>query len=407
MFGNRSQDNKLYDLLGVSRSASDDEIKKSYRKLAMKHHPDRNPNNREENEVKFKEISHAYEILKDKEKRKMYDDLGEEGIKNMGSGGPGANPFDIFENIFGGRGGFGGGGNPFGRATRVRRGKDRVEEIPIELEDLYNNTVKKIDIKQKVVCLDCNGTGAKNSSYIKECSACGGKGMVMRIINMGPMIQQTTSMCEKCKGKGKLIEEDGICETCKGTKITIKKKVISLPIEKGTKDKKKIVIPEMAHHDPDADEQGDLILVINILDHPIFKRQGYNLVLERNILLSEALCGVKFKIFHLDGREILIKTNDIIKPNEEYRIPNEGLAKDNYKYGDLIVRFNIIFPDSLTNERKHYLSKILPVKKEEEKFDEKKIEVKYLENAGERINMQEVNLDEQEPVNEGVECVQQ
>ena len=149
-----------------------------------------------------------------------------------------------------------------------------------------------------------------------------------------------------------------------------------------------------------------IILVINILDHPIFKRQGYNLVLERNILLSEALCGVKFKIFHLDGRELLIKTNEIIKPNEEYRIPNEGLAKDNYKYGDLIVRFNIIFPDSLTNERKHYLSKILPIKKEEEKFNEK-IEVKFLQNAGERINMQEVNLDEQEPVNEGVECVQQ
>ena len=113
---------------------------------------------------------------------------------------------DLFENIFGARGGFGGGGNPFGRATRVRRGKDRVEEIPIELEDLYNNTVKKIDIKQKVLCLDCNGSGAKNSSFIKECSACGGKGMVMRIINMGPMIQQTTSMCDKCSGKGKLID---------------------------------------------------------------------------------------------------------------------------------------------------------------------------------------------------------
>lgn len=405
MFSNRTQDNKLYDILGVPRNASDDEIRKKYRKLALKHHPDRNPNNKEENEVKFKEISHAYEILKDKEKRKMYDDLGEEGLKNMGGGG-GGNPFDIFENIFGARGGFGGGGNPFGRTTRVRRGKDRIEEIPIELEDLYNNTVKKIDIKQKVLCLDCNGSGAKNSSFIKECSACGGKGMVMRIINMGPMIQQTTSMCDKCSGKGKLIDEAGICEKCNGSKLVVKKKVISLPIEKGTKDKKKITIPDMAHHDPDADEQGDLILVINILDHPKFKRQGYNLVIERNILLSEALCGVKFKIYHLDGREILIKTNEIVKPNEEYRIPKEGLPKDNYNYGDLIVRFNIIFPETLTNERKHYLTKLLPVKKEEEKYKED-IEVKFLENAGERINMEEVNLDEQGNPNEGVECVQQ
>ena len=414
MFRNGPKDNKLYDVLGVSRESTEDEIKKSYKKLAMKHHPDRNKENKDVNEKKFKEISHAYEILKDKDKRKMYNDLGEEGLKNMSGGG--GNPHDIFANLFGGRGGggfggfggFGGGGG--GRATRVRRGRDRVEEIPIELEDLYNNSVKKIDIKQKVLCLDCSGSGAKDSSYIKECTGCGGKGMVMKIINLGPgIIQQATAMCDKCNGKGKKIDSQGKCVKCNGNKIVIKNKVINLPIEKGTKDKKKITIPDMAHHDPDVDEQGDLILILNILEHPKFKRNGYNLILERNILLSEALCGVKFKIFHLDGREILIKTDDIIRPNEEYLLSKEGLSKDNYNYGDLIVRFNIIFPESLNKERKHYISKILPIQNEEEEGTNKEgIEVKFLENAGEKINMEEVNLDEQPNLQEGgVECAQQ
>ena len=415
MFNNKSQDNKYYDILGLGREASDSEIKKQYRKLAMKHHPDKNPNNREENEKKFKEVSTAYEVLKDPEKRKLYNDLGEEGLNGMGGMG-GGNPFDIFENIFGGggfggMGGFSGMGGFGGRNTnfnqRSRRGKDRVEEIPIELEDLYNSNVKKIEIKQKVCCLDCTGKGVVNSSFIKECSSCGGQGMVMKLKQVGPgMIQQTRSMCEKCQGLGKIIDPMGICKKCNGKKNIVKNKVINLPIEKKFKDKKKVVIPEMAHYDPDADEQGDLILIIKILEHPKFKIDGTNLVYEKNILLSEALCGFSFKLFHLDGREMRVQTNDIIKPEEEYILRNEGLYKDNYKNGDLVVRFNIIFPDILNKERRHYISKILPINQEKCTFTEK-VENKFLENVGERINMEEVNLNEENNNKENVECVQQ
>jgi len=314
----------------------------------------------------------------------------------------GGNPFDIFENIFGG--GMPGG---FRQGRRKTRGQDRKEEIPIELEDLFNNTTKKIEIKQRVCCLDCSGRGVTDSSFIKECTACGGTGMVMRIMQMGPgMIHQTRSMCDKCKGEGKIIDPAGICRVCHGTKLVIKNKIINLPIEKGFRDNKKIVIPEMAHHEPGADEQGDLILTLKILDHPVFKREGFNLIHEKNILLSEALCGVKFKLYHLDAREMLIQTDDIVKPNEEYIIRNEGLYKDEYRRGDLIIRFNIIFPDVLSKERRHYLSKILPVSKEEIKLTGKQ-EVKILENVGERINMEEVNLDQNEDEGNGVECVQQ
>ena len=140
MFGTPSSDNsKYYKILGVSKDADDNELKKAYRKLAIKHHPDKNPDNKEENEKIFKEVTTAYDVLKDPEKRKMYDQFGEEGINSMGGGG-GGNPFDIFENIFGG-GGFGPGMGGF--RNRRRRGKDRKEVIPIELEDLYNNVTKK------------------------------------------------------------------------------------------------------------------------------------------------------------------------------------------------------------------------------------------------------------------------
>ena len=405
MFKNKSADNKYYDILGVTRDATDEQLKKSYRKLAMKHHPDKNPNNREEHEKIFKDISTAYDVLKDPEKRKIYDDLGEEGLNSMNGGG-GGNPFDIFENIFGG--GFGPGMGGGFRQQRRRRGKDRIEEIPIELEDLYNNTTKKIEIKQRVCCLDCSGRGVKDSSFIKECTACGGKGRVMRIIQMGPgMIHQTMSTCDKCNGDGKFIDPRGICKACEGKKFVIKNKVINLPIEKGFKDGKKIVIPDMAHYEPDVEEQGDLVLILKILEHPTFKKDGSNLVYEKNVLLSEALCGVKFKLYHLDGRELQVSTEEIVKPNEEYILRGEGLGKDSYKNGDLIIRFNIIFPDVLSKERKHYLGKILPLG-EEVKFSDKAIS-KVLENVGERIDMEEVNFDNHQRDEDtgGVECVQQ
>ena len=233
------------------------------------------------------------------------------------------------------------------------------------------------------------------------------KGEVMRIIQMGPgMIHQTQSMCDKCRGKGKHIDPRGVCEACKGNKYVIKNKVINLPIEKGFKDNKKIVIPDMGHFEPDVEEQGDLVLILKIWNILHLKKDGFNLIVEKNILLSEALCGVKLKIFHMDGREMAVQTDEIVKPNEEYIIRGEGLSKDNYRNGDLIFRFNIVFPDSLSKERKHYLSKILPVNSEEITFS-KKPEIKVLENVGERINMEEVNFDERKEEGNGVECVQQ
>ena len=398
MFSSGKIDNeKLYNYLGVSKTATDSEIKKAYRKLAMKYHPDKCGGDKDK-EAKFKNITNAYDVLKDSDKRNNYDRFGEEGVKGMGGG----DPFDVFSSFFGGGGSpFGGGGNPF---SRKKRASDRIEEINIDLEDIYNNITKRLDIKQKVSCLDCSGTGAKDKKDIIICQKCNGKGKVMRIVQVGPgMISQSMSHCENCNGLGKIIKEK--CSKCIGKRIILKTKTINLPIHKGIKQGEKIRIPDLAHQDPDCDDIGDLILVVNIIKHDRFERKGNNLILEKDILLSEALCGVKFVISHLDGREILFKTDEIIHPKQEYYVKDEGLSIDDFNRGDIIINFNIIFPDSLDNERKLYLNKILPVATN--KILNENIETKNIENYGEKIDMEEVNLEGNNQANEGVECVQQ
>lgn len=406
MFSGGNIDNhKLYDYLGVNKTASDSEIKKAYRKLAMKYHPDK-CNGDKDKENKFKNISHAYDVLKNKEKRQNYDRFGEEGLKGMGGGG---DPFDIFSSFFG-EGGSPFGGNPFGGMgsfPRRTRARDRVEEINIELEDIYNNVNKKIDIKQKTTCLTCNGTGAKSKSDIIICKKCNGKGKIMKITQIGPgMMQQSVSDCYDCGGKGNIIKEK--CPECNGQKLVMKNKTINLPIHKGINQGEKIRIPDLAHHVPDCDEQGDLILVINIVKHNRFNRKGNNLIFHKNILLSEALCGCEFVISHLDGREIIFKTDEIINHEQEYCVRDEGLPIDEFNNGDIIINFNIIYPDILDNERKTYLKKILPVSNL--KIENRNLEVKNIENFGEKIDIEEVNLNSKETrgdENEGVECVQQ
>ena len=195
-------------------------------------------------------------------------------------------------------------------------------------------------------------------------------------------------------------------------------KKISIPIERGMKDGRKITLEDLADHHPDCDEQGDLILIIRIKNHDTFTRKAEDLYYQKNILLSEALCGVRFLLSHLDGRQILIKYDEIVKPNQEYCIKDEGLYKDNFNKGNLIINFNIIFPEVLDNERKMYLSKILPINKDND-FSNHLGETKILENIGEKIDMEEVNLDEESSKHqrrgrrgggggeEGIECAQQ
>ena len=420
-FNKPTNDTKLYDVLGVNKTSSIDEIKKAYKKLALKHHPDRNKTNKEQAEEQFKKISAAHEALSNPEKREMYDKYGMEGIKSMHESSSGGSPFDIFEQLFSGGGGspfggggspFGGGGSPFGggggRGRPRTRGQDRIEKLDVSLEEIYNNKEFKINLNQKVICMDCNGRGANHSSSILKCDECYGTGSVMRIMQVGPgMISQSSQKCVKCNGKGKRIKAGDECKICEGKKVVSKNKTIFIELYNGIKHGDKIVKQEEANHVPEADQQGDLIFIIHEKPHPLFKREGDNLIIKHNILLVESLCGTNIPINHLDNRKLLLKTNKIIDPYSRRCIPKEGMPKRNGGNGDLIIDFNIKFPSSLTDERRTYLKKLLP-KSSNKDYDLKEYSVTSLEYYENNLDDDSNTEQEEIPIDSGdIGCAQQ
>jgi len=275
---------KFYKMLEVEKNANDSEIKKAYRKLAVKHHPDKGGD-----PEKFKEITRAYEVLSDSEKRSKYDRFGEEGLDGEGGGG---DPSDIFEAFFGGGGGGGRRGGGGGR--KKQKTKDVVQPVKATLEQIYNGTTKKMAITRQVI---------DKQKGVQMCSDCDGRGVKVQVVRMGPMIQQMQSACDSCGGQGKSF------------KTKQDREVLEVMIQKGSPDGHKIKFTEMADEHPDADA-GDVIFTLKQQEHPVFKRKGANLFVERKISLVEALCGFELELQHLDDRKLLIKTSpgEIIKP---------------------------------------------------------------------------------------------
>jgi DnaJ homolog subfamily A member 2 len=354
-FNNSEPDTKLYDVLKVTKNSTATEIKKSYRKLAMKYHPDKNKT--PEGENRFKEISMAYDILSDDEKRKKYDTIGLEGLKQSG-GGHGHNPFDMFNSFFGGSGGFFNQGFNHSQQQQKRpRTKDRVEKIKVNLEDIYNEKKLNINYTKQIICTVCSGIGVLDASCIKVCDTCEGKGRIIRIVQLGPsMISQQQQMCHKCNGKGKHIKDEDRCVNCMGQKREHFTKKLSLQLSNNYKNGEQVVFSEEADQDIDAEKPGDLIFVIYINPHSVFKIENdYDLVVEKSISLAQSLCGFKMSINHLDNREIEIEHREIVIPDSRKILKNEGLNKKN----NLIIKFKVVFPESLSPERKLYLGKIL------------------------------------------------
>ncbi|MCL7034259.1 hypothetical protein MKW94_009590 [Papaver nudicaule] len=243
MFGRapkKSDNTKYYEVLGVSKNATSDELKKAYKKAAIKNHPDKGGD-----PEKFKEVAQAYEVLNDPEKRDIYDQYGEDALKEGmgGGGGGGHNPFDIFESFFGGGGGFGGGGS---RRSRQKQGEDVVHTLKVSLEDLYNGTEKKLSLSRNALCSKCNGKGSKSGASSK-CAGCQGQGMKISMRQIGPgMIQQMQHVCQECRGTGEIINEKDKCQQCKGSKVTKEKKVLEVHVEKGMQNGQKIVFEGQA-----------------------------------------------------------------------------------------------------------------------------------------------------------------
>ncbi len=367
-----SPDNKLYDILGVPRTISDEDLRKKYKKLALKYHPDRN---KEAGALeKFKEISTAYDILGDKEKRSKYDKYGLEGFKSMeasgmgdmggmGGMGMGGDPFDLFSNIF---------GQSTSRKKRTVKGRDRVEYLEIDLIDFYMCNSVSFNYEKTVLCCDCKGTGGKYESSVVKCEICNGTGMIMRVVQMGiGMISQTQSPCQACNQKGTKIKKGEECPKCNGKKTMKVTKKINVNLRPNTFDGEKITVKGEADQSPDMDIYGNLVLVLKQKPHTKYRRYKNDLLLDYNISLIDSLCGCVIKIGTLDNRTIVIKTNEIIHPNSVYRITNEGMKNTPDSRGNLFVKFTVIFPDKISNERQVYLKKLLkPVNIEGKNSDE-------------------------------------
>lgn len=355
----------FYAILGVPRNASQDDIKKAYKKAALKWHPDRNPDNVAEASEKFKEVGAAYEVLSDPEKKEIYDKYGEDGLKDGGAGGGGFHDAgSIFEQFFGG--GFGGGGG--GRQQKPRKTEDIVFELPVELENLFTGKTRKLKVNKKILCSDCNGQGSKQKGALKECGRCNGRGIRLVTQQLGPgFVTQTQAYCNECNGKGKTIPDSLRCRKCNGQQVIPEAKVLSVEIDKGMKNGERITFHGEADQSPDI-PSGDVVIVLKEVNQnfPQFKRRGDDLLMDHTITLQEALCGFKFHFKHMDGRDVVVQSQEgeVVSPDALRVVSGEGMPfrRDPQSRGRLIIHFNIKFPEPqfISEASRKQLCEILP-----------------------------------------------
>ena len=348
-----------YEVLGVSKNASADEIKKAYRKLAVKYHPDKNPGNKEAEE-KFKEAAEAYSVLSDADKKAKYDQFGHAGVEGAGpdfSGGFG-NLNDILNDLFGGGfGGFGGGFGGFGgfggggrRQERVYKGRDIRVRARLTLEEIARGVEKEISIEKNVPCPECGGKGAKNSSDIKTCPACNGTGQVQRVVNtfLGQSISYST--CQQCGGEGKIITNP--CPKCGGSGLVRQRETIKVKIPAGVESGMQLTVQGEGHAAKNNGINGDLLVVIEEIEHPLFKREGTNLFHTAIISVIDAMLGCEITVPCLDGNQ-KIKVEAGTQSGKVVKLRGKGLPSLNgYGTGDLYVKLAVWIPKKLTKEEK-------------------------------------------------------
>ncbi len=354
----------FYEVLGVSKTASADEIKKAYRKKALQYHPDKNPGNKEA-EDKFKEAAEAYEVLRDDNKRQRYDQFGHAGVGGAaGGGGYGGfsdveDIFSAFGDIFGGHfGGFGGfGGSRGGGGRRVNRGSDLRVKVKLNLSEVANGVEKKIKVKKYVQCQHCNGSGAKDASAFSACSTCRGSGRVTRVTNtlLGQM--QTTSACPTCQGEGKVITDK--CNHCAGEGVLRDEEVVTVKIPAGVGEGMQMNITGKGNAARRGGITGDLLVVITEEDHPELVRDGNNLIYNLFLSFPEITLGTTAEIPTVDSK-VKVKIEQGTQPEKILRLRGKGLPDVNgYGAGDLLVRIHVWIPKKLNPEEKKMLEKLL------------------------------------------------
>ena len=369
-----------YEILGLSKNTSDEEIKKAYRKLAIKYHPDKNPEDKGAEE-KFKEAAEAYEVLSNSEKRQRYNQYGHAGLGGSAAGGfggsGGMNMDDIFSqfgDIFGGAFG-GGGGRSSGR--RVNRGTNLRVKVKLNLQDIANGVEKKIKVNKHVSCKTCSGSGAKNGHY-DTCKTCNGTGAITRVQQTILGAMQTQSACVSCGGEGRIIKDR--CNTCRGDGIVREEEVININIPGGVADGMQLSMSGKGNAAARGGINGDLLIVIEEEEHPFLKREGNHLIYYLNIGFPDAAIGTTVEIPTVDAKA-KIKIEPGTQSGKVLRLKGKGLPDVNsYGKGDLLVEISIYTPTLLSPEEKKILEQLKesknfepnPSKKEKGFFDRMK-----------------------------------
>ncbi|MEM2890966.1 MAG: molecular chaperone DnaJ [Thermoplasmata archaeon] len=354
-----------YEILGVARDASKEDIKKAYRRLAMKYHPDMNKDDPKKAEEKFKEISEAYEVLVDDEKRARYDRFGHEGVQStFRTGGFDWSDFTHFADIsdlFGDFAGVGFGSSffdqIFGRATRrgPQEGRSLRYDVEITIEEAARGVEKELRVPRSVVCKTCGGEGAKPGD-LKTCPTCKGSGQVQRGQKRGYTSILTITTCPTCQGAGKQAIRK--CPECNGAGMTQTTSTIKVSIPKGADEGMRLRIRGAGEASPDGGPPGDLYIVVHIAEHPVFTRDGKDLWVEAPITFSQAALGAEIKVPTLDG-DALVTVPPGTQTGTVFRLKGMGMPDlQGYSNGDEFVRVTVVTPTKLTPHQKELLRQL-------------------------------------------------
>jgi len=352
-----------YEILGVPRTADATEIKKAYRKMALKYHPDKNPDDSEA-EAKFKEAAEAYEVLSNADKKKRYDQFGHAGLGNNAAGSGGFNMsmddiFSQFGDIFGSAfgGGFGGFGSSGGtRRRRVPRGSNLRVKVQLNLSEIATGVDKKIKLNKYVSCDACNGSGAEGGSSYQTCSTCHGTGQVTRITNTFLGQMQTSSACPQCGGEGQIITKK--CTKCHGHGIVKGTEVINLKIPAGVSEGMQLSLSGKGNAGPKGGIPGDLIVLIEEIKHPQLKRDGSNLIHDAYISFPDAALGGSIEVPTVEGKA-RINIPQGTQAGKVLRLRAKGLPNiESHGKGDLLININVWTPKNLSQEEQNILNKL-------------------------------------------------
>ncbi len=352
-----------YEVLGVGKNASEDEIKKAYRKIAIKYHPDRNPGNKEA-EDKFKEAAEAYDVLHDPQKRQQYDQFGFDGPAGGGGfggfGGASMNMDDIFSmfgDIFGGRGGFGGFGGGQ-RRPQQHRGTDLRLKVKLSLSEVANGVTKKFKVRKDVTCSHCHGSGAEAGSGTETCPTCHGSGVITHTTQSIFGMMQTQGVCPTCNGEGQIIKNK--CHECGGTGVVKGEEVVEINIPAGVAEGMVVNVPGKGNAGKRNGVNGDIQVFIDEEDNDTFVRDGNNLIYNLLLDFPTAALGGEVEIPTIEGTKLKVKIENGTQPGKTLRLRGKGLpAVQGYGrgMGDLVVNISVYIPKTLSREEKEALTK--------------------------------------------------